>query len=259
MSKMEAVVFQNSRGQNLVGIMHHGIGEEPRPCLITCHGFVDTKIGDRSGFLVDFARYAVKQNLSVFRFDFAGCGDSDGDFVDLTIDSEFDDLQAAIDIVSTLDGVDSQRIGVFGQCLGAVTAIRMASRSPLVNKVVAWAPFVSLADALLKLVGEEAFEFLQQGNEVTFTYHEQLFRCSPKILSQSSNQDMFEEIVQLHKPLLVIHGTEDAVVPLQDIEKLMDFAEGTPGERRLIVLEGAHHSFPYHQEELFELTANWFL
>ena len=259
MSEIEAVAFKNRTNQNLVGVLHHGKGKGLRPCLIACHGFVGTKFGGSRRFLVDFARYAVEHNLSVFRFDFAGCGDSDGEFVDLTIESEFRDLQAAIDVVSTATGVDPEKIGVFGQCLGAVTAIRAGSLDPRVYKVVAWAPFANFANALLGLVGEEAFQFLQQGEEAEFIYRGQLFQCGPKILTESSNLDMFEEMTRIHKPLLVIHGTEDAVVPLEEIEKLMDFAQGTPGEKKLAVIEGTHHSFPYRQDELFKQIVKWSL
>lgn len=257
MSKMETVVFQNNRGQNLVGVMHHGQGKAPRPCLLLCHGFAGTKIGGSRRF-VEFARYAVKHNLSVFRFDFAGSGDSDGDLVDLTMDLELDDLQAAINVVTTMNDVGLERIGVVGHCLGAVTAIRGSARDSRIYKTVAWAPFTDLAGTMLRLIGEEAFCVLQEGDDADFLYNEQLFRCGHKILNQSYDLNMFEEIIWVRQPLLVIHGTEDATVPLQDVEKLMEFAQGTPGEKRLEVLEGAHHSFPYHQQELFELTVKWF-
>lgn len=258
MSKMKAVVFQNNRGQNLVGVMHYGQGTEPSPCLLVCHGFAGTKIGGSRRF-VEFARYAVEHNLSVFRFDFAGSGDSDGDLVDLTMDSELDDLQAAINVVTTMDGIDLQRVGIVGHCMGAVTAIRGSARDSRIYKTVAWAPFTDLAGTMVRLIGEDAFYVLQSGDEADFLYNEQLFQCGPKILNQSSDLDMFEEIIRVRQPLLVVHGTEDATVPLQEVEKLMDFAKGTPGEKRLSVLEGAHHSFPYHQSELFELTVKWFL
>lgn len=258
MSKMEAVVFQNAKKQNLVGVLHSGQGKEPRPCLIVCHGFAGTKIGGSRRF-VEFARYAVKHTLSVFRFDFAGSGDSDGDLVDLTMDSELDDLQAAINVVLTMNGVDPERIGIVGHCLGAVTAIRGSARDSRIYKTVAWAPFTDLASTMVRLIGEEAFCVLQEGDEADFLYNEQLFRCGPKILSHSLDLDMLEEIIRVHQPLLVIHGTEDATVPLQKIEKLMYFAEGPSGKKRLEVIEGAHHSFPYHQKELFELTVKWFL
>lgn len=258
MSQMSAVVFQNTRKQNLVGVMHHGQGNELSPCLIICHGFAGTKVGGSRRF-IEFARYAVKHNLSVFRFDFAGSGDSDGDLVDLTLDSELDDLQAAINTVSKIDGVDPKKIGIVGHCMGAVTAIRGSARDSRIYKTVAWAPFTDLADTMARLIGEDAFSVLQEGDEADFLYNEQLFRCGPYILNQSSTLNMFEEILQVSQPLLVIHGTEDATVPLPEVEKLMVFAQGTPGKKKLSVLEGAHHSFPYHQEELFDLTVKWFL
>jgi uncharacterized protein len=258
MSKMEAFVFQNVKEQNLVGVLHHGQGKEPRPCLIVCHGFAGTKIGGSRRF-IEFARYAVKQNLSVFRFDFAGSGDSDGDLVDLTMDSELEDLRAAVNLLSTIDGIDSEKIGIVGHCLGAVTAIRGSASDGRIYKTVAWAPFTDLSDTMVRLIGEDAFSVLQEGEEADFLYNEQLFRCGPEILIQSSKLDMFEEVIRVRQPLLVIHGTEDATVPLQEIKKLMDFAREAPGEKRLEILEGAHHSFPYHQQELFELTVKWFV
>lgn len=258
MSKMSAVVFQNLKKQNLVGVMHHGQGNEPSPCLIICHGFAGTKIGGSRRF-IEFARYAVQHNLSVFRFDFAGSGDSDGDLVDLTLDSELDDLQAAINVVSKMDGIDPAQIGIVGHCMGAVTAIRGSARDSRIYKSVAWAPFTDLAATMTRLIGHDAFSVLEEGDEADFLYNEQLFRCGPQILNQASNLDMFEEITRVRQPLLVIHGTEDATVPLPEVEKLMDFAQDIPGEKKLSVLQGAHHSFPFHQEELFELTVKWFL
>lgn len=257
MSKLEAVVFQNSLGQNLVGVMHHGNGEGPRPCLIVCHGFAGTKVGGSRRF-VDFARCATERNLSVFRFDFTGSGDSDGNLENLTLDNELDDLQAAITTVSTMAGVDPKRIGVVGHCMGAVTAIRASARDTRIYKTAAWAPFTDLEGTMERLIGEESFSVLKDGEEAEFIYNGQLFCCGPKILTTSSSINMYEEVAKVRQPLLIIHGTEDATVPLIEVEKLMEFAKQIPENKRLVLLEGAHHSFPYHKHELFDLTIKWF-
>jgi uncharacterized protein len=258
MSQMEAFVFENKRGQNLVGVMHHGQGDKPKPCLITCHGFAGTKIGGSRRF-VEFARYAAKCNLSVFRFDFAGSGDSDGDLVDLTPNRELEDLQAAINLVKTVKGVDSNRIGLVGHCLGGVTVIRESARNAEIYKTVAWAPFTDLSGAVLRLIGEDAFSMLQEDDEAEFLYHGELMRCGSEILKQSSAFDMFKEIAQVNQPLSIIHGTEDATVPLQEIKKLVERMQITlKNPPKLQIIEGAHHSFPFHQQELFELTVKWF-
>ena len=258
MSGMEAFVFQNKRGQNLVGVMHHGQGDKPRPYLIICHGFAGTKIGGSRRF-VEFARYAVKHNLSVFRFDFAGSGDSDGDLVDLTLDRELEDLQAAIDLVTTIDGVDLKKIGLVGHCLGGVTVIRESARNSQIYKTVAWAPFTDLSGAVLRLIGEDAFSILQEGDETEFLYHGELMQCGPEIIKQSSELDMFKEIAQLTQPLLIIHGTEDATVPLPEVKQLVEKVQITSDKPpKLQIREAAHHSFPFHQKELFDLTVKWF-
>lgn len=258
MSRMEAFVFQNKRNQNLVGVLHHGQGNEPRPCLIVCHGFAGTKIGGSRRF-VEFARYTVTHNLSVFRFDFAGSGDSDGDLVDLTLDRELEDLEAAIDLVSTIDSIDPNAIGLVGHCLGAVTVIRESAINSGIYKTVAWAPFTDLSGTVMRLIGEDSFSVLQEGDESEFLYHGELMKCGPEILQQSFELNMLKEIEQAHQPLLIIHGTEDATVPLQEVKQLVGQAQMTSkNPPKLQIIEGAHHSFPFHQQELFELTIEWF-
>ncbi|WP_159886663.1 alpha/beta hydrolase [Paenibacillus puerhi] len=259
---LEAVVFRNSRNQELVGVLHHGEGEGLRPCLIVCHGFAGTKIGGSRRF-VEFARYAARRNVSVFRFDFAGSGDSDGELTELTLDRELEDLHAAISTAAQFAGVDPDRIGVVGHCMGAVTALRGAAGDARIYRTVAWAPFTDLRGTVSAMVGEDAFSLLEEGDEADFIYNEQLFSCGPAIVQAESGRfDLAETLERIRTPLLLIHGSEDGLVPVSEIrsafERSVPAAEAA-ADKRLIVLEGAHHSFPYHKEELFELTVDWFL
>ncbi|KEO84351.1 alpha/beta hydrolase [Tumebacillus flagellatus] len=256
MPRLQGIVFENSRGQELVGVMHHGQGEGPHPCLIVCHGFAGTKIGGSRRF-VEFGRYAAARNVSIFRFDFAGSGDSEGELVDLTLDNELDDLQAAIRAVAAVPGVDPERIGVVGHCMGAVTALRAASRNPSIWRTIAWAPFTDLSDTMRRLIGEDAMSVLEDGDEADFLYQEQLFTAGPKILDYALDLDMVQEVSKISHPLLLIHGTEDATVPLSQVVDLLEQVGRKPGLKRLEVIEGGHHSFPYHQQELFQLTLDF--
>ena len=167
---LESYVFKTSRGQDLVGVLHRAEGEGAHPCVIVCHGFAGTKIGGSRRF-VEFGRYASKRDVSVFRFDFAGSGDSDGDLVDLTLENELDDLQSAISTVLDIPGIDSSRVSLLGHCMGAVTIIRGAARDTRIQKSVAWAPFADLEGTMSRLIGEEAFCILQEGEEVDFLYN----------------------------------------------------------------------------------------
>ncbi|MDZ8262755.1 alpha/beta hydrolase [Nostoc sp. ChiQUE01b] len=259
MSINKTLVFQNKRNQNLVGVLEHDQVNEPRPCLIVCHGFGGTKDGLNKRF-VKFAHYAVKHNFSVFRFDFAGSGDSDGDFGDQTLDTQLEDLEAAIDFVATIDGIDPNTIGLVGHCLGATTVIRESARNAKIYKTVAWAPVIDLSGTTRRLIGKNSFFLLDTGHELEIIPYRELIKQAPKFTKGFFEPDMLKEIEQVNQPLLIIHGTKDAAIPLQEVEQLVEQVKMTSKKPiKLQIIEGGQHSFPFHQQETFELTIEWFI
>ena len=96
------LVFTNKRGQRLFGVLHLPASKERVPVVVMAHGFTDDKTGDNRLF-VKFARVASRHGLAVLRFDFAGSGDSEGDFSQVTINSELDDLLSAVDYVEEIN------------------------------------------------------------------------------------------------------------------------------------------------------------
>ena len=74
-------------GQSVVGVTHPTSGDH---WLVFCHGF----LSDKSGSYEGRCRRAVESGYNAVRFDFRGCGDSDGSFVDQTLSDKLADLQA---------------------------------------------------------------------------------------------------------------------------------------------------------------------
>ena len=66
------------------------------------------------------ANILLPQNITVFSFDFSGCGQSEGEFVTLGW-KEKDDLQCVIDYLRNTKRVST--IGLWGRSMGAVTSI----------------------------------------------------------------------------------------------------------------------------------------
>ncbi len=87
------VAFKNKNGKQLIGIFHLPKTKKKVPLVIFCHGFAGTKTRLK---YVKLARVLAKSGIASFRFDFEGCGDSEGDFKKITIKREVSDLAAAV-------------------------------------------------------------------------------------------------------------------------------------------------------------------
>ncbi len=56
------------------------------------------------------------------------------------------------------------------------------------------------------------------------------------------------------RPLLIVHGSDDAWVPVEHARRLRSRA-GRPS--RYVEVEGANHSFAWHRAELRDLVSGW--
>ena len=84
----QGVVFQ-SRNKQLVAIEHQAL-EQSNQGLVLVVGGPQTRVGSHRLF-VHLARALAKQGVHVFRFDYTGAGDSEGEV------TQFTDIQADID------------------------------------------------------------------------------------------------------------------------------------------------------------------
>ena len=135
--------------QQLVGMWHQpqAASAQPFPAVIFCHGFTGQKTEAHRVF-VDTARQLAKRGVGCLRFDFMGCGDSSGDFVDLTVSSQIDDLKAVYAHVQGLVGVDCNRIGLLGLSLGGLVVSLSLPQLEHVHAAALWNPVFDLATSV---------------------------------------------------------------------------------------------------------------
>lgn len=127
------------RGRTIRGVLH--LPADPgteAPAVVLCHGFG----GNRAEFGYTFVRLAerlAERGIAAYRFDFAGCGDSDGDFADLTVSDQVSQAVAALDALAAHSAVDAGRLSLMGMSLGGLTAQLAAAQRP-VRTLTLWAP-----------------------------------------------------------------------------------------------------------------------
>jgi alpha/beta superfamily hydrolase len=111
----------SSGGLVLEGILTIPRGAKPLPTVIVCHphplygGSMDNNV------VCNLSETLTQASLASFKFNFRGVGGSQGEFGQGI--GEREDVEAAISFISTVQEVDSKRIGLAGYSAGAGFAL----------------------------------------------------------------------------------------------------------------------------------------
>ena len=122
---MEKQVSFESSGITLRGTLHTPAGPAlSRPGIILCNGFGGSSNGAGHP---ELARTLERAGYAVLRFDFRGCGASDGERGRVICMEEVEDVRAAIGFLEAQAGVDPSKIGLIGASLGGSVALYAAA------------------------------------------------------------------------------------------------------------------------------------
>lgn len=125
------ITFHNRRGERLVGVLE--LAGDGGPAVLLCQGLS----GVKHLVLPEVAEGLAAAGISSLRFDYAGCGESEGAQGWIDPAARIDDARFALATLAAHPAVDRGRIGVYGHSYGGPVAICCASREPLARAVVA--------------------------------------------------------------------------------------------------------------------------
>ncbi|MGQ9629819.1 MAG: alpha/beta hydrolase [bacterium] len=252
---MEKPVVFKSAGKQIVGILHAPKmrSRERKPGVVFFHGFAMDK---SSRLFVRTARALADEGFFVLRFDFAGSGDSEGNFEDITIEGEIADGGEAISFLAHQRGVDPRRIGVVGNSLGGVVAACLAGRDRRVKSVALWSADADLRATTARFLGEE--DYARALKEKQIVWREWV--AGSAFVSELSLIDPVSEILRSEAPVLILNGERDSVVPPEDGMKYYDALQAKGRRAAHIVIDGANHLFssPEWVDEVSAITVDWF-
>ena len=133
-----------SGGLVLEGILTIPEGTEPLPAVIVCHphplygGSMDNNV------ISSLCESLTQASLISLKFNFRGVGGSQGEFGQGI--GEREDVEAAISFISTVNEVDSKRIGLAGYSAGAGFAFPVGFNDDRIRALAAVSPPLSMFD-----------------------------------------------------------------------------------------------------------------
>ena len=116
---------------------------------------------------------------------------------------------------------NNQPLVVIGSSLGGFLAVQLAAQSPLVQKLVLFAPAFGFSRRIAKILGEENIVKWQLDGSREF-YHYGLKRnVNLQFQFFVDAQNYSEEKLTRSLPILIFHGIHDEVVPASLSEEFM--------------------------------------
>jgi putative redox protein len=200
--------------------------------VVLCHGFPAGPRGAAGSGqtyreLAD--RLAVELGWAVLTFNFRGTGASEGNF---SLGGWLTDLRAAIDTLLAADGVVGVWLAGFG--VGGSLAICATGEDERVRGVAAFAAPSDFDDW-----ATDPERFLAHAREIG-VIDDGRFPPDPQAWARELRE--IQPLALIGKvpprPILLVHGDDDGVVPREHVRELADAAEGMV---ELRVLSGAGH------------------
>ncbi|MES9969189.1 MAG: alpha/beta fold hydrolase [Candidatus Thiodiazotropha sp.] len=133
----ENLEFIQTKNEKIFTVFHIPEKADDKKAYVFIHPFAEEKLWSHRVY-VSFARELARQGYFVARFDFRGHGDSDGEFIDSTIDKHTEDIDAVIDRLKAKFQINE--INLFGLRLGATLATEYASKHSDIKNLILWDP-----------------------------------------------------------------------------------------------------------------------
>ena len=185
---------------------------EPVPAVVMCHGFG----GNRTEFGNTFVRLAerlTRHGMAAYRFDFAACGESDGELADLTVSDQVGQLHAVLGELAKHHAIDAARLSLLGMSLGGLTASLAAAKSK-VRALALWAPAATAIAATDPSEVEYWPEVLEKGYWDFFGVP--VYR---KFFEDGYAIDPWGDAAAYAGPVLFAFGDGDVVVPSKVVDR----------------------------------------
>ena len=232
-----AEVWSERDGNRIFGMMYYNsASSKKQPAVILSHSSSLTHEA-MSGYALAIA----KMGYAAYCFDFCGGSDkskSDGKTDEMTVFTEVEDLRSVVKTVKSLGYVESSEVYLLGSSQGGLVSALLADECPDdFAGMILFYPAFNIPEMVSKFSGFGDWgDFGDFGDWGDFGG---MMSMSEAYINSIKDFDVWSHIGKFSKPVCIIHGTADMIVPISNSEK----AVGLYPSATLNKIEGANHGF----------------
>lgn len=211
--------------------------DQPAPLLVMLHGF-SSSCTEKHFMYARLTHALADAGVATLRFDFAGSGESDGEFYYMSVATEIDDTNAILEFAKTLVCVDPGHISLMGYSLSAAVAVNVAAEGVHeLERLVLLSPGIIHHKKMEKMLAAEGR--IGRG----------ALTLSNDYIRAGYDTDALLVAGDVKCPVTIVRGTDDAAVPRETTMQLLGVLTCST---RFVEIADAGHSFdsPQHYKQL---------
>lgn len=235
---IKEVDFTNSRKENIAGIMRMPDDENDYNAVIICHGM---NAGKNWHFLTLLADNLARNRFITLNFDFSGYGDSQGEYEGQTVSKMLDDLKSAVDFLEKNKNV--KKIFLVGHSLGGSVCLLYAPDDERIKALIIISARIRYEDILKSRFSDYDLKNIQNTGFIVIGGK----KINSSFVLDMKKHDFESAAAKIRCPLLVVQGSSDEHIPIQNAREIYQAAKG---KKSIEIIDGADHNFTQHSKQL---------
>ena len=189
--------------------------------VILCHGFLSNKDSRTNMRLTELL---VSQGLSTLRFDWFGMGESSGQFSNINVTT----CQSQLDsLLEDIKAKGYRNIGLVGSSFGGLLSVLIAANHQELFAIGLKCPVPDFPEMLELEFGKDGLSRWQQTNTIpNVTGGSEPIALNFQFYENCKKYNIYKQAKQITTPCLIVHGQQDELVPIHQINQLNESLAG---------------------------------